>query len=63
MKIRFIRQTTDGGETVWPGQEAEVSDILAQVYIAAGWAEPVTDENSSDEPAPVRKRGRPKYAD
>ncbi len=58
MKIRVIRQITDGNETFNPGQEADVLEVVAKTYIAAGWAEPVAEESSGDEPTKPAKRGQ-----
>ena len=63
MKIRFIRQTTDGNQTYKPGQEADLPEVEAKTFIAAGWAEPVTEEATSDEPPRPVGQGRPKQND
>ncbi len=60
MKIRVIRQITDGNETFNPGQEADVLEVVAKTYIAAGWAEPVTEEAPGDEPPRPVRQGQPK---
>ncbi len=63
MKIRFIRQTTDGNQTYNPGQDADLPEVEAKTFIAAGWAEPVTEEAASDEPTQPVGQGRPKQDD
>jgi len=63
MKIRIIRQITDGSLTYNPGQETDVPEATAKVYIASGWAEPVTGEAASDEPTQPMRQGRPKQDD
>ncbi len=60
MKIRFIRQTTDGNQTYNPGQDADLPEVEAKTFIAAGWAEPVTEEAPGDEPPRPVRQGQPK---
>lgn len=63
MKIRIIRQITDGSATYTPGQEPDVSEVAAKTYIAAGWAEPVAEEASGDEPSKPVRQAQPKQGE